>query len=99
MRDWVMVCDYRQLGSDRWCQAQVKAIVPRAGGRKQSVETACRADDKSGIKSGSVQLGESGPREDSEGPPPIICQEAATTNPTCTSSVRVLAAPVVWRVR
>ena len=88
--DWLMVHDYRRPGTERWCQAQVKAKV---GPKTYHVQVG-------GSNLWKKKLGESGPREDSEGPVPvpIICQEANTTHPTpmlpSIPSMGVVAAPV-----
>lgn len=102
-----MVRDYRCPGTERWCQAQVKAKVGpktyhvQVGGSnlwKRHVEQMI----KGGIKFGSDQLGDSGPGEDSEGPPPIIYQEAVTvtTNPTPTlpNTSSISASPVTPQI-
>ena len=99
--DWVMVRDYRHPGTERWCQAQVKAKVgPKTYHVQVGGSNLWKRHVEQMIRSGSDQLGESGPREDSEGPVPvpIICQEADTTHPTpmlpCIPSMGVVAAPV-----
>ena len=81
--DWVMVRDYRRPGTERWCQAQVKAKVgPKTYHVQVGGSNLWKRHVEQMIRSGSDQLGVSGPREDSEVPVPIICQEADTTHPT-----------------
>ena len=83
--DWVMVRDYRRPGTERWCQAQVKAKVgPKTYHVQVGGSNLWKRHVEQMIRSGSDQLGVSGPREDSEEPVPvpIICQEADTTHPT-----------------
>ena len=101
--DWVMVRDYRRPGTERWCQAQVKVKVgPKTYHVQVGGSNLWKRHVEQMIRSGSDQLGESGPREfeDSEGPVPvpIICQEADTTHPTpmlpSIPSMGVVAAPV-----
>eukprot|EP00731_Ephydatia_muelleri_P034387 Em0057g19a len=70
-------------GTERWCQAQVKAKVgPKTYHVQVGGSNLWKRHVEQMIRSGSDQLGVSGPREDSEVPVPIICQEADTTHPT-----------------